>query len=131
MSTSSNHSNADTAPLTSEQRTLSCLAHLSTFAGGIVPFGNVIAPLVIWLVQRDESPFVAEHARQALNFQITMMVLGFVSLAVVVATLGLAVFVVAPVLIVVTMLGLVFTVIAAVRGYEGREYRYPLSLAWV
>jgi uncharacterized Tic20 family protein len=43
-------------------------------AGYVVPFGNIIGPLVVWLTKKDESAFVAEHARQALNFQISMTI---------------------------------------------------------
>ena len=117
--------------LTSEERTLGCVAHLSTFAGYVVPFGNVVAPLVIWLTQRDESTFVGEHARQALNFQITFMVFALACVIVLIATLGLGIFVVVPALIVMAICEVVFTVIGAIRGYEGNEYRYPLSLTWV
>lgn len=47
-------------PSTKDERTLAMLSHLSTFAGYVIPFGNIIAPLVIWQVKKDESSYVAE-----------------------------------------------------------------------
>jgi uncharacterized Tic20 family protein len=45
-------------------------AHLSTFAGLVVPFGSVIGPLAVWLTPRDQDPFIDDAGREALNFGI-------------------------------------------------------------
>ncbi|QDU69017.1 DUF4870 domain-containing protein [Engelhardtia mirabilis] len=120
---------------TTDERTLGCLAHLSAFAGFLVPFGNVIGPLVIWLNKRDDSPFVAEHARRSLNFQISAMVFFaawvFVLIFSLHATGGRSVFVLVPVLLCAWSFEMVCAVRGAMRGNEGREYRYPISLDWV
>ena len=49
------------------------LTHLSPLAGYVIPFGNIIGPLVMWLIKRDQSPFLERVGREALNFQITVM----------------------------------------------------------
>ncbi len=48
------------------------LAHLGTLLGFVVDFGNFIVPLVIWLSKKDENTFITEHAKESLNFQVSM-----------------------------------------------------------
>src|SRR5215472_16983418 len=59
---------------TENERTWGMLAHLSALAGLVVPLvGIALGPLAVWLTRRDESEFVAEHAKEALNFNITVL----------------------------------------------------------
>src|SRR3954467_5501803 len=46
------------------------LAHLSSLAGLVIPFGNFIGPLVVWLMKKDQQPFVNDQGKESLNFQI-------------------------------------------------------------
>ena len=100
-------------------------AHLSGFAGYVIPFANVIAPLVIWLMKRDSMPFVADQAKEALNFQISftvyMLVAGVLTLVFVGFFLAIA----------LLALEVVLTVMAAVRASKGLPYRYPLTIRFV
>jgi uncharacterized protein len=59
-----------------EIRNTAVAAHLSTFAGLIVPFGSVIGPLAVWLTRRDRDPFIDQAGREALNFGISIAVYG-------------------------------------------------------
>ena len=63
---------------TQDERTWGMLAHLTAFSGFLVPLGNVIAPLVVWLVKRDQSEFVADQGKEALNFNISVLLAGVV-----------------------------------------------------
>lgn len=101
------------------------LAHLSALLGLAIPFGNVIAPLVVWLVKREQSAFVAEQAKEALNFNITItigalvcVVLAFVFIGIL---LGIPLF----------FYWLVMTIIAGIKANEGVSYRYPFALRLV
>jgi uncharacterized Tic20 family protein len=113
------------APPTPDERTWGMIAHLSAFVGLLVPFGNIIAPLVIWLARRDGSEFVAIEAKEALNFNISVVLAAIVcallTLVAVGILLGLALF--------VTWLAM--TIIAAIKASEGIGYRYPISLRLV
>src|SRR5581483_10005760 len=60
--------------ISSEERTWGLLAHLSALSGMIVPFGNLIAPLLIWRARREHSGFVADHAKEALNFNLSVLI---------------------------------------------------------
>jgi uncharacterized Tic20 family protein len=112
-------------PVTQDDRTWGMIAHLSVFIGVVVPFGSIIAPLVIWLVKRDQSAFIAEHAKEALNFNITV---GIAAIA-----CWILMFVFIGVLLIVALLicWLVLTLIAAIKANEGNAYRYPFSVRLV
>jgi uncharacterized protein len=102
-----------------EDTTWAVLAHVSYFVLGLV------APLVIYLVKRRESPFVRQHAAEALNFHIT------VTLATVVCVLLVLVLVGFVLLPLVLLGGAVLSVLAAVAAGRGEPYRYPLTLRLV
>ena len=98
------------------------LTHLLAFAGCIVPFGHLLGPLVVWLIKKNEMPFVDDQGKESLNFQITMtlaaIVAGILTLIVIGFFLLLAIFVV----------NIVFVIVAAIKANEGQLYRYPFCL---
>src|SRR5580700_2923047 len=108
---------------TEHERTWGMLAHLSALAGLVMPLvGIVLGPLIVWLARRDDSPFVAAHAKEALNFNISVLIGAVVCLVLTLMfvgiLLGLALFIA----------WLVLTLIAAIKASEGETYRYPFSL---
>ena len=111
---------------TENERTWGMLAHLSALAGLVMPLiGIVLGPLVVWLARRDESEFVAAHAKEALNFNISVL-LG--ALACVLLMLVFIGFLLGTALFVAW---LVMMLIAAIKASEGQSYRYPFSLRLV
>ena len=117
---------APSAAPTENERTWGMLAHLSALAGVVVwLLGCVLGPLAVYLSRRDQSEFVAEHAREALNFNITVTLAAIVCMALMVVFIGF-------ILGTALFIGwLVLTLIAAIRASEGERYRYPLSLRLV
>jgi uncharacterized Tic20 family protein len=108
---------------TENDRTWAMLAHLAALAGLVLPLiGNVLGPLFVSIGRGDQSAFVAAHAREALNFNIT------VTLAAVVCALLMLVFVGFLLLSALFIAWLVMTLIAAIKASEGASYRYPFSL---
>jgi uncharacterized Tic20 family protein len=93
--------------------------------------GLLIGPLIIWLLKKETMPFVDEQGKEALNFNITVAIIGLVLLLLTVITLGIGVFIVVPVGAVVGIGWLVFTIIAAVKTNDGEHYRYPFTLRLV
>lgn len=102
--------------------TWAMLAHLGGLVGAVVPFGNVIAPLVIWQLKKDQSSFITDHAKEALNFQIAMMIA--IAVVFVLTFVGIG-FLLMPV---VGIFELIFVVQAAVAANKGLTYRYPYTL---
>jgi len=103
--------------------------HLSALAGLLVPFGNVLGPLIVWQIKKAEIPSVETHGKAALNFQLTVLiavVVGFM-LAFVLSffCVGWLLF---PVVILVGIAGIAFSIVAGIKANEGKEYQYPYSL---
>ncbi len=107
------------------ERTTALFCHLSTFAGFIFPFGNIIAPLVIWLMRRLDSPYIDHHGKEAVNFQISVTIYVVISAILILLIIGI------PMLIAVGFFSVVTTLIATVRASNGIEYRYPLAIRLV
>jgi len=98
---------------TSDEKTMAILAHVLTLVAPI------LAPLIIYLIKKDESRYIAYHAKESLNFQITLMI----------AVLCLLVTIVGIFLIFfIAIAGLVLVIIATIRASEGILYKYPVSL---
>jgi uncharacterized Tic20 family protein len=101
------------------------LCHLSGLAGYVVPFGNIFGPLIIWLIKRDQSWFVDDQGKEALNFQISWAIYMIVSLIAILVLVGI-------VLVgIVAIGGLVLLIVAAVKANEGIAYRYPLTIRFI
>jgi uncharacterized protein len=116
---------ARTATVDETARTTAVAAHLSTFAGLIVPFGSVIGPLAVWLIRRDRDPFIDQAGREALNFGITITIYGAVALVAALMLVGI------PLLIAGVVAWVVLASLAAVKASQGQSYRYPLTMRLV
>lgn len=116
-------------PNESQARTWNMLCHLSALAGFIIPFGNILGPLLIWQIKKQEIPSVVVHGKAALNFQITVTI---AAVAGIVVALVLSFFCVGyllfPLVFLIGLAGLVFAVIAGIKANEGKDYQYPYSL---
>ncbi len=123
--------NETTSPVVSasaEDRNWALAAHLSTFSFFFSGIGMVLGPLIIWLVKRDQSAFVAQHAREALNFNITVALAFVLLLVFTLGTFGIGIVLAWPAALALFIAWIAFPIIAAVRASEGREYRYPFTL---
>ena len=108
-----------------EERTMGMVAHLISLVGFVIPFGNVIGPLVIWLMKKDTMPFVDDQAKESLNFNITIAIAAIVCSLLMFVLIG---FVLLPV---VAIAWIVLTIMAAMKANEGVMYRYPFTLRLV
>jgi len=107
--------------------TMAMLTHLLAFCGVIgIPFGNVLGPLILWLVKKNDHPFIDDQGKESLNFQITVMI-GVVSL-VVLSLIPLVFCLTLPLILAIGVTAIVFVIIAAIKANEGEKYRYPFTL---
>jgi uncharacterized Tic20 family protein len=136
-----------TASPTSGERQWAALAHLAALVlalctGWIAGAAGMLGAGIVYLVKRGDSPFVAEHAREAFNFNLSMFVYACAAAAIAVAlvgvtvlTLGLGILLTAPAglllalaIAAIAVLWLVCSIIATVKAWNGERYRYPLTL---
>ena len=109
-----------------DERMWAMFCHLASLAGYVgIPFANIIGPLIVWQIKKSESPLVDDQGKEALNFQISMTIYVLVGLVSICIGIGI---VVLPVL---GILGLVFTIIAAIKANQGEMYRYPLTIRFI
>ncbi|MEM6524075.1 MAG: DUF4870 domain-containing protein [Bacteroidota bacterium] len=113
----------DTNAISDKQWAL--IAHLGTLAGYIIPFGNIVVPLVVYISKKDESEFVREHARESLNFQITFTLLVIAAVITIVLMVGILFLIVLPIV------NLIFIILAALAIDKGEFYRYPLAVKFI
>jgi uncharacterized Tic20 family protein len=106
----------NTDSISQDDKTMALLAHL----GGI--FFGFIPSLVIWLIKKDSSPFVADQAKEALNFQITL-IFGYI-LSVILMFIIIGIFMVWALVIA----NLVLCIIAGIKANGGESYRYPFAI---
>jgi hypothetical protein len=108
-----------------QERQWALICHLSALCGYFIPFGNLIAPIVIWSMKKDEMPMVDEHGKEVINFQISFTIWIFISIVMIFVLLGI------PMLIVLAVLQLVFIIIGAIKADGGELYRYPLTIRFI
>src|SRR3954449_1347312 len=104
----------DVAMPSKDERVLATLLYVSSF------FTVFIGPLIIWLLKKDESSFIDSHGKEYFNFLISYTVYSIVSVILMIVLIGLLT------IWLVGIYAFVFTIIAAVKAYDGKEYRIPL-----
>lgn len=103
------------------------LCHIGGLVGSFMPPGNIIVPLVIWLLKKDQSGFVNEHGKEAINFQINLSVWAvlFFVVSFILIFVVIGVFLMPLLLGLVVLASIIFGIVAGVKAYEGNYYRYP------
>jgi uncharacterized Tic20 family protein len=101
---------------TSDEKTLAILSHILTLVAPI------LAPLIIYLVKKNESKFVEWHAKESLNFQITIAIIIIILFITIIGILFAWI---------VAIISLVLVIIATIRASEGKLYKYPFSISLI
>jgi uncharacterized Tic20 family protein len=96
--------------------------HLLGFVGLVIPFGNILAPLILWLVKRPESPLLDRTGKEVLNFQISYTIYALIATALIFAFIGCIV------LPVIFLCWIIFMIIAAVKTSNNEPYQYPFTI---
>ena len=117
---------AQTHTMTRDENMWAMFCHLSTFALFLIPFlGNIIGPLIIWVIKKDEFPLVNDQGKEAINFQISMTIYFFASILLSFIAIGL------PIVLAILFFVPIITIVAAIRASEGVKYRYPLTIRFI
>lgn len=111
---------------TAEERQWAMLCHLGGIVGHLlVGFGHVVAPLVLWLIKREQMPFVNQEGKEALNFQISVTIYAIVSAPLVWFCIGV------PMLIALGIFDLIVVIMACIDASNGKAYKYPLCIRFI
>lgn len=110
---------------TNDEKNLAMLAHLTGGLGAVLSgFLGPLGPAIIWVIKKDESAFVAEQAREALNFQITLLIIYAVATVLALVTCGIGFLLI----VVPWVLALIFCIISSLAVSKGESYRYPFNI---
>ena len=99
------------------------VAALATLLG--IPLGNIVGPLIIYLIKKDEFEFVADQGKEVLNFQITWTIIFIISAILILVGIGIIM------LIGFGIAWLVLVIVGTVAANDGRYYRYPLTIKFL
>jgi uncharacterized Tic20 family protein len=107
------------------------MCHLSSFAGVLIPlpFINIIAPWMVWMARRDDHPFIDDHGREVLNFQLSIAIYGVVATFLCVTVIGLVIGI--PMFFVLWIVDIVTTIKGALRARDGYFYEYPMTIKFM
>jgi uncharacterized Tic20 family protein len=119
-----------TAPVTtalapSDVKNWAVGCHLAALGGLLVPFGNIIGPLIVWLIKKDDSPVIDREGKESLNFQISMTLYLLISGLLIFVLIGI------PLVFAIAVTNVVLTIIAATRAGTANPYRYPLTIRFL
>jgi len=107
-------------------RTWGAWCHFAALAGFIgLPFGNILGPLIVWQLKREDHPFVDEQGRNALNYQISLVIYALISLVLCLVLIGVLL------LGALYLMGVIFPIIAGIQANNGVSYRYPLAIEFI
>ena len=107
-----------------EARIWAMWCHLGALSGLIIPipFANILVPVVVWMLKRDLDPYIDEQGREAINFQISLLIYGIISGILILVLVGFVL------LAILYIFGLVYVIIGAIKANDGADFRYPLTI---
>ncbi|NLP58245.1 DUF4870 domain-containing protein [Lutibacter sp. B1] len=121
--------------ITQNDKNYSTILHLSTFFGWFFPFGNIIAPLIMWIAKKNDSDFIDDHGKAALNFQLSLTLYSFLLailiIPITILTLGLGLVAVILGIIPAIILTLIFVITASIKASNGELYDYPFTIEFI
>ena len=102
------------------------LCHASALLGVFLHFpGHVLGPLIVWLAKRDDSPEIDAHGKEALNFQLSMLLYTLISGVFCLVLIGFVF------LAILWVLNAVLVIVASIQASDGKFYRYPMTIRFI
>jgi uncharacterized Tic20 family protein len=109
-----------------DARKWAMLCHLSALIGVLGNgVGFVLGPLVVWLLKKEDHPFIDQQGKEALNFQITMFIVLFICAILSLVVIGIFF------LLIVGLLMCILPIVGAIKANDGVDYRYPIAIRFI
>lgn len=128
-------------------RTWSMLCHLSALAGLLFSLGAVIGPLLVWQIKKNELPEIDPHGKEAVNFQLTILIINIIAGIIIAAVLGVGFgfgrmwsspftvfsggFGLIGILAIINLIAWILAIIAGIKANNGEFYKYPFSFRFI
>jgi uncharacterized Tic20 family protein len=107
------------------EKTLAMFCHLSALSVFIIPFGNFLGPLIIWLLKKEEYPLIDDQGKESLNFQISIFLYSLICLVLWFLFIGI------PMMVVLVLFAIIQVIKASMQANKGEKYRYPFCLRFI
>ena len=121
--------------ITQTDKNYSTLTHLSGFVGWVFPFGNIIAPLLLWSAKKNDSSHIDAHGKAAVNFQLSILfyciLLAVLLIPITIFTLGLGLVAILLAIIPALILKIVLIINASLKATNGEFHQYPFTIEFV
>lgn len=120
-----------------EARQWAMFCHLAALAQFVLPtLGNIIGPLVVWLLKKQDHPFIDDQGKEAINFQISMSLYSWllpaVSAMLICVGVGLLLLPIAIIaVLVIAVVSIILSIMAALQASSGQPYRYPMTIRFL
>lgn len=109
--------------MSDNEKTWGMFCHLAALLGSLVAgIGHLLGPLIVWLIKKNEMPFVNDQGKESLNFQISITIYALISAVLIFVGIGIIL------LFAVMIFDLVMIILASIKAYKGESYRYPLCI---
>lgn len=109
-----------------QARTWGMMCHLAALSCWVgVPFGNILGPLLVWLIKKDELPIVNEQGKESLNFQISITIYFIGAIILAILLIGI------PLIIALAIAHVVLVIVATVKVSNGEQYSYPFTIKFI
>jgi hypothetical protein len=128
-------------------RTWSMLCHLAALAGFLFPIGTVIGPLIVWQIKKNELPEIDPHGKEAVNFQLTILIINIIAGIIIGAIIGGGIFFgqlwrspfygfgsgfgLGIILVIINLLSWILAIVAGLKANNGESYKYPFSFRFI
>ena len=130
-------------------RTWSMLCHLAALAGFLFSLGSVLGPLIVWQIKKNELPEINSHGKEAVNFQLTILIVNIIVSFAIAAILGFGFgfgfgrlwrnplyifsggFGLGTILVVINLLSWILAIVAGIKANNGESYKYPVSIRFI
>lgn len=116
---------SETPDTTAEARQWAMFLHLSQLANFLIPFGGIVAPIVIWQLKKDVLSGIDEHGKVVVNWLISALIYGVGAFILSFILIGI------PLLIALALVGLVFPIVGGIKASNGELWVYPLSISFL
>ena len=114
---------SDAPQVSKEEQNWAMICHLAALAGFLIPFGNIVGPLIVWLIKRSEMPMVDSNGKESINFQITVSIGILICIPLMFVLIGI------PLMFAIGLAALILTIMAAVKVSNGElDYKYPFAI---
>jgi hypothetical protein len=107
------------------ERSWVLFSHIGTLLGYFIGIGGFIIPLVIWLSKKDESELISRHAKESLNFQLSLLIYMSLAAILIVILIGF------PMLFILFVVDVVCVILATLKADKGEFYRYPMTIRFI